>query len=687
MLKLLTTRSVAMFAVLDLLFSPLVIFAYLGMFGVESGGGPYLLLGGMSLLKGVLWASFLVREFRPYEGFARTRPAKRSADLIVKADQCLQSAPRRFGLFYACCWGLTYGAGFGLLRWLGFSGTISSPATLNAALIVCVAVFFGGFAFAFPLITALTAGPASECAAAAREHDVNLDRGPSSLRWRIGVIAISLGLGPTLWMVALGYATQLESSMERRALRAEAAAAELALAAREQSAPPGQQAPKLARSGKGASQGHVAAAIIDLEGKPAPSTAGFAIDDALARRIKEAVARSPSGVLNNTKEEAATAYRRIDANHVAVATIHAPAQASGAFVTSSALFALLVAVWAPVCAVVLGGAVSAPIDRLNAVARRVVEVGDLSRMGALPTARRDEVGVLTESFNDMLDMMRQLGVAAHGIAQGDLRVRVSGSGELPDAFRSMLENLHGIVRQIRETSVDLASAAAEILAASQEQEAAATSQSSAMTEISRTMDSLSESAAHVSDAVQGVFANAERTLQNTDDMVQRITELSSHASRIGEILEVIREIAERSDLLALNGSLEASRAGDGGRGFGLVAGEMRRLAERVTASTEDVKRLVADIRESGASSVVATEESKKLAESTTDAARQITFVTQQQRSGTEQVSQSVKGIAEVVTQAVSATAQTRTSAQGLKTQADRLAGLVRRFEVIASEAA
>jgi methyl-accepting chemotaxis protein len=181
--------------------------------------------------------------------------------------------------------------------------------------------------------------------------------------------------------------------------------------------------------------------------------------------------------------------------------------------------------------------------------------------------------------------------------------------------------------------------------------------------------------------------HAERTLKNTDEMVQRIGQLSSHAGRIGEILEVIRDIADKSDLLALNGSLEASRAGESGRGFALVAGEMRRLAERVTASVHDVKKLVFDIRESGSSTVMATEESRKLAEGTTEAARQITFVTQQQRSGTEQVSQSVKNIADVVSQAVSATSQTRTAAQALKSRADSLAAIVRQFHLVGSEVA
>jgi methyl-accepting chemotaxis protein len=113
---------------------------------------------------------------------------------------------------------------------------------------------------------------------------------------------------------------------------------------------------------------------------------------------------------------------------------------------------------------------------------------------------------------------------------------------------------------------------------------------------------------------------------------------------------------------------------------------MRRLAERVTASVQDIKKLVADISDSGSTTVMATEESRRLAEGTTEAARQITFVSQQQRSGTEQVSQSVKNIAEVVTQTVSATSQTRTSAQLLKQQADGLAEMVRRFELSTAEA-
>jgi methyl-accepting chemotaxis protein len=202
-----------------------------------------------------------------------------------------------------------------------------------------------------------------------------------------------------------------------------------------------------------------------------------------------------------------------------------------------------------------------------------------------------------------------------------------------------------------------------------------------MVEIRQTMESLFEAAAHVSESVRGVLSNAERTLETTDRMVIRIGDLTTHANRIGEILETIRDISDRSDLLALNGALEASRAGEAGRGFGLVAAEMRRLAERVMSSVHDVRSLVGDIRASGSSTMMATEDSKKLAASTTDAARQITLVTQQQRSGTEQVLQSVREIAETLTQSVAAMAQTRASAEQLKSQADKLSSLVLAFRI------
>ncbi len=675
-MKTLTFKSIATFAILDLLFNPLVTAAYIQLLGFTELERPFLVFAAAWIAKVGACALFLSSRLRPVDAYLSRRQAKTPQQLLA-CDNALQNLAKHFGLFYAFTWSLTYLLGFIAIRWV-FGDLELDPRSTRAVALVVVAVWFGGFAFGFPLVSMLTSDAAGTCSVDARNLRLNLDRPPTSLQSRIGVIALALGLGPTLWMTALGYMKQIDAHLRQGATEASLIASQLAHE---------YDNPDAEFEWPADERWDTTTAVVRYDGTTVRSTDGKELElTPAALAWLSADHPEPSARLQQMDAQRVTAFTRIDDNLRAVAVVNTGANSPGGFILSAVIFAVVVGLWAPLCAVALGRSVSGPLQRLTASAREIVEEGKQSQMTALPVARDDEVGVLSERFNELIDMMRDLSQAADAIASGDLRVSIDRKGELPDAFRHMLDSLRAMVSEIRETSVTLASAATEIFAASQEQEAAATQQSSAMEEISRTMDSLSESAAHVSDAVQGVLTNAEKTLDNTDSMVNRIGQLSGHAGRIGEILDIIREIAERSDLLALNGSLEASRAGEGGQGFALVASEMRRLAERVTASVHDIKKLVTDIRSSGSTTVMATEESRRLAEGTTQAARQITFVSQQQRSGTEQVSQSVKNIAEVVTQSVSATAQTRTSAESLKFQADRLAQLVRKFEVQAAVA-
>lgn len=310
-----------------------------------------------------------------------------------------------------------------------------------------------------------------------------------------------------------------------------------------------------------------------------------------------------------------------------------------------------------------------------------------NRSAALPNSTRDEIGQLAVSFRSMQVALQELSDKAKAVAHGDLSVRIDVEGDIARSFRTMIDNLRETVRQMAEAANQVSNASSQIQIASEEQEVAAQQQSASVEAVRRTVDSLLEAASHISDSAQGVLANAERTRTTTDVMASKISELGRHTGRITEILEVIREIADRSDLLALNASIEATRAGEGGRSFGLVAAEMRRLAERVTASVQDVKGLVEDIRSFSASTVMATEEARKLAESTTESARQITMVTQQQKTGTQQVTESVKDIAAILGASVTASQQTRTLADDLNTQATLLAQVVGRFRLEESDRA
>ncbi|MEW5851017.1 MAG: methyl-accepting chemotaxis protein [Myxococcota bacterium] len=318
-----------------------------------------------------------------------------------------------------------------------------------------------------------------------------------------------------------------------------------------------------------------------------------------------------------------------------------------------------------------------PIQHMTQVALRIA-AGDLSQT-ELTQYGGDEAGQLAAAFNRMLHALRQLAAAADRMARGDLSGRLDMEGQVAEAFNRMLDAQRSVVSEISSTSVQLAAAAAQIFAAAQDQEGAATRQSAGVEEVSQTMQSLLQSAAHIAESARGVLQNAERSKETTEATSAKIGELSGHTNRIAELLDVIRDIADRSDLLALNASLEATRAGEAGRAFALVAGEMRRLAERVTATVGDVKSLVSDIRASGAATVMTTEEARKLADSTTESARQITLVTQQQRTGTEQVSHSMREISVLLGQYASGTQQTRSLAEGLKSQAEKLEHVVGKY--------
>lgn len=319
---------------------------------------------------------------------------------------------------------------------------------------------------------------------------------------------------------------------------------------------------------------------------------------------------------------------------------------------------------------------------------RVLQRDSLAVMLVLIFAAVSVLGVLAvRTTRQVLGPLAKLTAAANRIAvQGDLTAQIEVErddeiGQLARAFSEMLSQLRELRFAIEGSVHRLAAAAAEIHASAQEQEAASQMQSSGAEQVNRTMQSLLESARHIADSAGGVFTNAERTKLTSASTAQKIGELSAHTGRMVEILEVIREIAERSDLLALNASLEGTRAGEAGRGFSLVANEMRRLSERVGASVQDVKVLVTDIRASGASTVMVTEEARKLAEGTAESAKQITLVTQQQQTATELVSRSMKDVAEALVQTVAANRQTIRAAVDLKSEAERLSTLVGRFRV------
>ncbi|MEM1349941.1 MAG: methyl-accepting chemotaxis protein [Myxococcota bacterium] len=290
-------------------------------------------------------------------------------------------------------------------------------------------------------------------------------------------------------------------------------------------------------------------------------------------------------------------------------------------------------------------------------------------------------GELGDAFAEMVRNLRGLAGRAKRIADGDLTGEGQAEGELGSAFDAMISSLQGIVHEIIMNTIRLSTASEEILQVLRTQELAASHQASGVEETQRTMETLLSSAKKIAESAQTVFKSAERTQLNNRIIADRANELKRHTERIGEILESIKDIADRSDLLALNASLEGLRAGEAGKGFTLVAGEMRRLAEYIKGSVSDIKDLLDDIRESALSSVMAIEEGSRLSDRTTDSALKITLITQQQQSGTEQVTQSMEDLSDLINQGLAGTQEVTLAASELASLSDTMRKLVDTFKL------
>jgi methyl-accepting chemotaxis protein len=303
---------------------------------------------------------------------------------------------------------------------------------------------------------------------------------------------------------------------------------------------------------------------------------------------------------------------------------------------------------------------------------RLLAQGQLSS----PLLKAKLAGDPGEAIAELRGQLVEIQQHVKAVANGNKDETLEGSGELVDSIRNLSDRLRFLVAEFSHTAVHISSSTEEILNVLNVQEFAATHQASSVEETQRTMETLLSSAKRIAESAQTVFKSAERTQSNNRTVAERIGELKGHSERIAEILEVIKSIADRSDLLALNASLEGLRAGEAGKGFTLVATEMRRLAENIKDSVGDIKELLADIRESSMASVMATEEGTNLSDKTTESALKITLITQQQQTGTEQVTQSMDELSTLISQGVSGTRQLSNAAGELVQLADDLRMIV-----------
>ena len=275
--------------------------------------------------------------------------------------------------------------------------------------------------------------------------------------------------------------------------------------------------------------------------------------------------------------------------------------------------------------------------------------------------------------------IRRLAEGARRIAAGDYTARVAVRGmfrPIADAFNGMARRVHEHQLAQLKMAKELQASSAELLAVAKQTETNAADESSAVDETRRTMVALLAAATEIAESSDQVAASAEQSTRASEGIGEQILKLSAQSQKIRKITAMIQGIADKSDVLALNASLEGVKAGEAGRGFVLLGSEMRRLAESVSNAANEAGDLAFEIEELSKRAVISTEVGQKLALATLENARRINLITSQQRGATEQVTRSMEDVHQYTQHSLSAAKQTRATASDLVRTSDELEQLV-----------
>ena len=425
--------------------------------------------------------------------------------------------------------------------------------------------------------------------------------------------------------------------------------------------------------------------------------------------------------------------------------IDAAAARSGRFLFS--VFAG-VAVVAGLAGVVFARRLTRPIAQIVRVAERVGR-GDLTE--TVKVTARDEIGQLAHTFNDTVMRLRSQVMTeterdeerrkreelqrniqkfldtVMEIAQGDLsrrgQVTPDVLGNVVDSINVMVEEIAALLGDVRHAALRVAANANDMIGATDQMAGGAQAQAREILTVSRGMEDMTRSVREVATTAEAAATAARRTLQaaqNGDHAVRdslagmqrirgevqiiakKIKGLGDRSLEISAIVNLIEELASHTNLLALNAAIEAAGAGEAGLRFGVVADEIRKLAERAAKATKDVATLIRTVQLETQEAVTAMEEGtreveagyevtiraeehlKEIAGTSTrsaELAQDISRTSAQQADGVDAVARAMRSIAQVAVDTEQAVLQTRKTVEDLVKLADELTRSLSRFKL------
>jgi methyl-accepting chemotaxis protein len=406
---------------------------------------------------------------------------------------------------------------------------------------------------------------------------------------------------------------------------------------------------------------------------------GRVTDRGKSALLEELEARLTGQMMNRTQDMISDALML--ANRSRAEVLRAQGRAGLAIIAFGGVLALVIGVTLFLAV----KSVTRPLAKLRE-GTAIVGAGNLDyRLGV---TTRDEIGDLSRAFDRMTETLKATTLSRDELADG-ARVLVSSATEIL-AFTT----------QVAAASAQTATAVSQTTTTVEEVKQTAQVSTEKARHVSESARQTAQVAQHGRQSVEASIEAMHRIQEQMASIAERIVRLSEQNQAIGEITATVTDLAEQSNLLAINAAIEAAKAGEQGKGFAVVAQEVKSLADQSKQATAQVRAILGDIQKATSAAVMATEQGSKavetgmklsgqvgesiraLAASIEEAARaatQIAASAQQQLAGMDQVTLAMQNIEQASAQNVTSTKQTESAAQNLHELGLRLKHLVQQY--------